>query len=104
MKRAPFGKGGFALVGIDFVEKQNLGFATGADVFQNLMDRSVLLLGVGVADVEHVQQQVGMDRFLKRGLEAGDEIVVKIADEADGVAEEYFRAALKTPGARLCVQ
>ena len=38
------------------------------------MHRIVLLLRVRVTDVEHVQEQVGVHRFLKRRLEACDEV------------------------------
>ena len=57
-----------------------------------------------MADVEHVQQHIGVDGFFERRLEAGDEIVRQIADEADGVAEHDLGAALQFPGAGFGVE
>jgi hypothetical protein len=55
---------------------------------EDFVDGFELLLGVGVADVEDVEEQVGVDGFFERGLEGGDEVVGQVADEADGVGEE----------------
>ncbi len=51
------------------------------------MDGVELLLGVGMADVQDVKKNVGVDGFFEGGTETGDEIVGQIADEADGVAQ-----------------
>ena len=75
-----------------------------SDFLQDLVDGVELLLCVGMPDVEHVQEQVGVNRFLEGGFEGGDEIVRQIADEADGVGEEHLGAALKIPGAGLGVE
>ena len=70
---------------VDLVEDQERGDVSAADVGEDLDDGLELLLGVGMGDVEHVQQQVGVDGFFQRRLEAGDEVVRQVADEADGV-------------------
>ena len=61
------------------------------------MDGIELLVGVGMADVEDVQKQIGVDGLFEGGAEAGDEVVRQIADEAYGVAEEDFYAAVYFP-------
>src|ERR1700677_4505449 len=57
-----------------------------------------------MADVQDVQKQVGMDGFFEGGLEAGDEIVRQIANEADGVAEQDLNAAVDFPCARFGIE
>jgi hypothetical protein len=44
----------------------------------------------GVGDVEHVDQEIGDDDLLERGLERLDQIVRQAADEADGVGDEQL--------------
>ena len=67
------------------------------------MDALELLLGVRMADVQHVQQQIGVDGFFQRGLEAGDEVVRQVADEADGVATAALRVPRSSCQARVLV-
>ncbi len=46
-----------------------------------------LRLPLGVREVDHVQQHVGIRQLLERGLERLDEVRGQLADEADGVLE-----------------
>ena len=68
------------------------------------MHRIKLLLGMRMADVQNVQQQIGMNGFFERRLEAGDQIVRQIAHETDGIAQQNFRAALQLPRAGLGIE
>ncbi len=89
---------------VDLVEQEHFRFFLHADFFQDLVDRIELLLGVGMADVEDVEEEIGVDGFFEGGLEAGDEVVGQIADEADGVAEQDLDAAVELPGAGFGVE
>ena len=68
------------------------------------MHAAELLLGMGMAHIEHVQEHVGVHRFFERGAEAGDEVMRQIADEADGVGQEQLAAAVDLPGAGFGVE
>ena len=54
VKGSPFGEGLFAFFGVDFVEQKDLGFSFDADLAEDLVDGCELLLGVGMADIEHM--------------------------------------------------
>ncbi len=94
---SPEGVGLLALGDVDLIQQQDLGFALHADIFKDVVHRAELLLGMRVADVKHVQEQVGMDGLLERRLETGDQVVRQVADETDRVAEHHLGAALQSP-------
>jgi hypothetical protein len=52
-----------------------------------------LPFGFEVAGVDDVQQQIGVSSFFKGGTEGGDEVVGKVADEANGIAEQDIAEA-----------
>ena len=76
-----------AFKGIELVEHQQLRHVVGADLVQHALHFGHLLGVVRVGGVDHVQQQVGVDRLLQRGLEGVDQAVRQVADEADGVGQ-----------------
>ena len=47
-----------------------------------------LRLGVGMMDVAHMDDEVGLGHFLERGAERGDEMGRQIGDEADRVGQD----------------
>ena len=53
---------------------------------QHFIDGADLLEHRRIRGVGHVQQQVGLPGLFERGLEAGDQAVRQVADEADRVA------------------
>ena len=104
MERSPEGKASSpSSVSILFSSRIS-GLPPAADLFQHLVNAVELLLGVRMADVQHVQEQVGMHRFFQRRLEAGDEIVRQVANKSDRVGQQHLRAPLEPPGARLGVE
>ena len=52
-----------------------------------------MLGGVGIGDVDHVDQEIGEDDFFEGGLERLDEAVRQTADEADGVGDKELLVA-----------
>ena len=56
-----------------------------------LINDSCLLLPLGIREVDHVQQHVGIGQLLERGLEGLDEMGGQLADEADCVGEQDLR-------------
>ena len=54
-----------------------------------------LRVGLGVRDVAHVQDEVGLDHLLERGAEGGDQHGRQIGDEADRVGQDDAPAALQ---------
>ena len=48
---------------------------------------------VGGAGVDHVDEQVGVDRHVEGRTERLDELVGQLADEPDGVGEQHGLAA-----------
>ena len=49
---------------------------------------SRLGLALGMGDVAHVQDQVGLEHLLERGAEGRDQLVRQVGDEADGVGQD----------------
>jgi hypothetical protein len=83
---------------IDLVEDEQLRHVGRADLLQHPLHFLDLLGMVRVGRVHHMQQQVGIDRFLQRGLEGGDQAVRQVADEADRVGKRD-RTPRRTGGA-----
>ena len=82
-------EGGF-VGGVDFVEDGDDGFFNGPEFFEDGEGRLVVLGGVGVGDVEHVDQKIGENNFLEGGFEGFDEAVRQAPDETDGVGDENY--------------
>ena len=70
------------------VEDDNHRLATGVDFGKGLVYHGNLLLEVGVADVHHVEQQVGFADFVEGGFERFHEAVGQFADESHRVGEQ----------------
>jgi len=73
---------------VDLVEHHEGRAFRSPDFGEDAMDGADLFLGVGMADVDDMEEEIGFDDFLEGGLEGFDEAVGKLADESDGVAEE----------------
>ena len=54
--------------------------------------RRLLRFGVGMGDVAHMQDQVGLQHLLERGAEGGDQVGRQVGDEADRVGQDDRRA------------
>ena len=70
-----------------FVEHVNPRHGTRVDFFQHRLHGLDLHREFRVAGVDHMQQQISLDRFLQRGAKRGDQAVREVANEADGVRE-----------------
>ena len=73
--------------------------AVNTDLLQHAIDRVDLRLGFRIGRVDHVQQQVGVPRFLEGRAERGEEVVRQIADEADRVAQQHLAPLREQPAA-----
>jgi len=76
--------------GIGLVENGERRLVVGAELAQDFERGGVMLGDVGVGDVEQMNEEIGHDDLLKRGLEGLDEIVGQAADEADRVGHEQL--------------
>ena len=85
---------------IEFVENGDDGLVTRAEFAEHAQRGFVVLLEVQIRDIEHVNQEVGDDYFLERGLESFDETVGEATDEADGVGDEELLIAAEDELAR----
>ena len=50
-------------------------------------------VGLGMRDVAHVQDEIGLDHLFERGAEGGDQHGRQVGDEADGVGQDDAPAA-----------
>ena len=73
---------------VDFVEDHECGFVQGINLFENLVDGLDLLIGLGMANVHNVNQEVGFRNFFQGRLEGFDEAVGEFLDEANRVGEQ----------------
>ena len=73
---------------VDFVIQQELRHIGGADFGQHAVDVFHPLLVVGLGNVGHMEQYVGLGSFLQRGGEGGHQAVRQVAHEAYGVGED----------------
>ena len=91
------------LQSIDLIEDQQRRFAIAAQLLEHAVDGGDLLLGLGIAGIDDVQQEPGLTGFLQGRLERGDEMVRQIADEADRVAQQHPAPIRQPPlpGARV---
>ena len=72
---------------VDLVEHADLRHEVGADLRQHRVHRGDLLVAVGMARVDDVEQEVGVGRLGERRAKRGDEIVRQVADEAHGIGQ-----------------
>jgi len=84
---------------VDFVIQQELRHIGGADFGQYAVDIFHALLVVGLGNVGHMEQYVGLGGFFQRGREGGHQTVRQIAHEADGVGEDDAVFAVKIQAA-----
>jgi len=73
---------------VDLIEDHEDGFVAGTDFLEDGFDGTDLFLGVVMAGVDDVEEEVGLDDFFEGGFEGFDQAVGELADEADGVGEE----------------
>ena len=79
---------------VDLVEHQHLRHVGRADLVQHALHLGDLLRVVGIGGIHHVQQQVGIGRFLQGGLEGVDQAVRQVADEPHRVGQRHRAAGL----------
>ena len=58
-------------------------------------------LGLGMGDVAHVEDQVGLEHLLERRAECGDELVRQVGDETHRVGEDGTLATSGSAIARI---
>ena len=73
---------------VDLVHDEQLGLVARADLTQHGAHRLDLLLGVGRAGVDHVDQHVDLGDLFERRPERLDQLVRQAPHEPDGVAEQ----------------
>ncbi len=76
--------------GVDFIKDCEHLLAVGIELADDGVDGVDLLLEIGVAEVNDVDEEVRLVDFLEGGLERLDDGVRELADEADCVGEEDF--------------
>ena len=87
--------------GVDLVEREQPRHLRGADLREHLVDggEPVEQLVLRHRRVDHVHDQVGLERLLERRGERVDQLVRQLADEADGVGEQVVATADRGTGA-----
>ena len=83
----------FGLYGIQLVEDQNLRHIVSPDFRQNFLNLLYLFRETWVGRIHDMQQQIGIDGFLQRGLEGIDQTVRQVADKAHGIGQETDSSA-----------
>ena len=79
---------------VDLVEDADARHLVGADFLQHRVGDLELALETGIAGVDDVQQQAGVQGLVQGRLERGHQPVRQVLDEADGVADQHARHAL----------
>ena len=64
-----------------------VGMAVSAQLIQNLINSSSLLLIQLVADINNVQQHVGLHNLLQRRLEGRNQLMRQALDKANGICQ-----------------
>ena len=85
---------------VDFVEDHQRRLFRRADFLQHGVDRCNLFLGLRMAHVHDVQQQIGLHHFFERGLERLDQSVRQFADETDRVGQQNILVRRQAQSAR----
>lgn len=75
---------------INFVEDHQCRFAFSADFFEDGINRFDLFLRLRMADIDDVEEEIGLDDFLERRLESFDEPMRQFANEPDRVGEQHI--------------
>ena len=73
---------------VGFVVDLDHAIQSHAEVAQDFFADSALVFELRMAGVDHVQHEIGGDRFFHRRTERRDEMVRQFADEADGVDDD----------------
>ncbi len=73
--------------GVELVEDQDLRHIVGTNLAQHALHFLDLLGVARVGGIDHVQQQIGVARFLQRGGKGIHQGVRQVADEAHGVGQ-----------------
>src|SRR5579864_150699 len=84
--------GGQGSDAVALVEDGNDAAALDAELVQDLVGDSHLVVPLGVAAVDDVQDEVGGGDLAEGAAEGRDEVMRELADEADGVGEDRARA------------
>ena len=77
---------------IAFVQRIEDRLVTGAELVDQLLGHSKLCIAFRVGEVQHDQNDIGIQHFLERRAECADQMVRQIADKADRVRQKNFRA------------
>src|SRR5437762_989493 len=73
---------------IDFVESNQRLFAESVEFFDDTVDRCHLLIHSRMAQIYHVNEQIGFAHFLERGFEGFDQRVRQFAQKSHRVSEQ----------------
>src|SRR5207302_4218878 len=83
---------------VDLVEDHEARQVLRTDLVEHFLGHRELALEAGIACIDDVDEQRRLERFIERRLERCDQPVRKILDEADRVADEHARDALRVQG------
>ena len=75
-----------------------------ANFFEHGIHGGDLFLSLRMTDVYHMDEEIGLDDFLKRRLERLDEPMRQLADETDGVGEQHALVCWQAQAARRRVK
>ncbi len=92
-----------AALTVDFVQDHQGRFFQGVHFPQGLVDALDLLLRLRMADIHHVQKEIGTDDLFQSRLEGIDQLVREFADEAYRIGEQYVLIGrqMQAPGGRV---
>ena len=88
-----------AEIGIALIEHADARRVRRAELVDEPVDDLRLRLPLGVREVDHVQEHVGIRQLLERGLERLDQVRRQLADEADRVREQHLLRGVDAPAA-----
>ncbi len=84
---------------VDLVEDEEAGAAFEAEVAEGLIDGFRLLAGIGMRNVDDVEEERGFFELFEGSAEGSDELGGELLDESDGVGEEGGGARGETDAA-----
>ena len=88
-----------AEIGIALIEHADARRVRRAELVDEPVDDGGLRLPLGVREVDHVQEHIGIRQLLERGLERLDQVRRQLADEADRVREQHLLRGVDAPAA-----